>query len=217
MIKLFIKVNLVLSFLFIGASQATILPLNVGDLTSEDYIVYNYNGVDYDVAWASKVNSERWYFDSTFNTLFSATYHSGWEYAALNATNNNLEIFSDLSGTDILALFTDEDDNFIQAFEYWNSEFSSSDEIANILIPQIRSEWAISWGDYTTEPEYAALVDISDSYINNITGASYDTFYIRPSLTQGNDSTPVPEPSTLLIFALGLIALASKKRLFSSK
>ena len=215
MIKLFIKISLVVFSLFVGASQATIIPLNVNDLSTNDYIVYNYNGVDYDVAWASKVNSERWYFDNTFNTLFAPTYHSGWEYAALNATNNSLEIFSDLSGVEILALFTDEDDNFIQAFEYWNTEFSSSVETANILIPQIRSEWAISWADYTTKPEYALFAAISDTYINNITAASYDTFYIRPSLVQDNDPTSVPEPSTLMIFALGIIALASKKRLFS--
>ncbi|MFT5760681.1 MAG: hypothetical protein ACI9LM_005468 [Alteromonadaceae bacterium] len=37
--------------------------------------------------------------------------------------------------------------------------------------------------------------------------ATYETFYVRPS--------QVPEPSTLMIFALGLITLVSKKRLFS--
>jgi hypothetical protein len=35
----------------------------------------------------------------------------------------------------------------------------------------------------------------------------FETFYVRPS--------QVPEPSTLMIFALGLIALVSKKKLFS--
>jgi hypothetical protein len=41
MIKLFTKVGFVLSLLFAGTSQATIIPLNVNILTTD-----NYNGVD---------------------------------------------------------------------------------------------------------------------------------------------------------------------------
>ncbi|MDX2367509.1 MAG: PEP-CTERM sorting domain-containing protein [Colwellia sp.] len=214
MIKLFIKLFFVFSFVLSSVSQASLITaLEIGDLSSEDYIVFEYNDVSYDVAWASKVNSERWYIPGTtdFNTLFAPTIHSGWEYASLNATNNSLEIFSDLSGTQILDLFTDSGNNYIQAFKYWNSEFSSSNETGNILTPQIRSEWAVTWADY----QAMSISSISDTYINNVTGASYDTFYIRPSLIQGNGPTPVPEPSTLMIFALGLIALASKNKLFS--
>ncbi len=55
-------------------------------------------------------------------------------------------------------------------------------------------------------------VDASDfigNYISSEWGSrANETFYVR-------DSQSVPEPSTLLIFALGLIALVSKKRLFS--
>jgi hypothetical protein len=59
------------------------------------------------------------------------------------------------------------------------------------------------------EDVYAGDFDRQRSQFN--TGSSFfnlfDTFYVRPS--------QVPEPSTLMIFALGLIALVSKKRLFS--
>jgi len=48
--------------------------------------------------------------------------------------------------------------------------------------------------------------------IEGTTGSTFDTFYFR---VQGSRTIPVPEPSTLIIFALGLIALVSKKRLFS--
>ena len=209
MIKLFIKLFFVFSLVLSFASQATLITaINTDEISADNYIVYEYNNILYDVAWASKVNSQRWYFDNTFNTLFAPTIQSGWEYATLNGTNN-LDIFSGLSGTEILALFTDSNNNLIQAFEYWNSEFSSTTETSDILAPRIRSEWIISWDQYKND--YPTLADM---YINNIPGASYDTFYIRPSLANGNGSTPVPEPSTLMTFALGLIALACKKRLF---
>jgi len=55
-------------------------------------------------------------------------------------------------------------------------------------------------------------VDMNDFLSASISGewgnGFNETFYVR-------DSKSVPEPSTLLIFALGLIALASKKKLFS--
>ena len=203
MIKLFIKLFFVFSLVFSTISQATLVTTN---LSSEDYILFDYNGISYDVAWASKVNSERWYFGSTFNTLYSPTIQTGWEYASLNATNNSLEIFSDLSGVEILALFTDDNNSYIQAFEYWNSEFTSSIETANILSPQIRSEWTITWEQYKTNYKGVDLYS-REQDINNMAGAAYDTFYIRPS--------QIPEPSTLMIFALGLIVLVSTKKLFS--
>jgi len=52
---------------------------------------------------------------------------------------------------------------------------------------------------------------------SDVLGRGNETFYIRKTVNLTNGTTPVPEPSTLLIFSLGLIALASKKRLFSSK
>jgi len=206
MIKLFIKLSLVFSILLTSIAKATLLPIP-DNLTSNDYIVHNFNGINYDIAWASKVNSERWYFDSEFNTLFAPEIRTGWGYADLNSQTGTLDVFSDLSGSEILALFTDSNDEYIQAFEYWNSEFSSTDEIADILAPsRIRSEWVLTWDEYNSD--YMGVHPyLNESHINNIPSASYDTFYIRVS--------QVPEPSTLMIFSLGLIALASKKRLFS--
>lgn len=47
----------------------------------------------------------------------------------------------------------------------------------------------------------------SDWGTSNPVNFGFETFYVR--------TTEVPEPSTLMVFALGLIALVSKKRLFS--
>ncbi len=219
MIKLFIKVSLALSLLFAGVSQATILPLNVNDLTSDDYIVYNYDGVDYDIAWVSDVSSEIWFIDSdyNYNLLFEADYHSGWNFAGENGIPTIDDIFSDISGEQLLAKFKREG-QFVQAFEYWNSVFNTVlDDGDNLNNKEISSMW--NW-NIPLDMDIEALspiekedldFEISDSDQNTF----YDTFYFRASVAQTDDSTPVPEPSTLMIFALGLIALASKKRLFS--
>ena len=52
------------------------------------------------------------------------------------------------------------------------------------------------------------LLEPSDPmYIFASVFGAYETFYVRPA--------QVPEPSTLMIFALGLVTLVSKKRLFN--
>jgi hypothetical protein len=76
----------------------------------------------------------------------------------------------------------------------------------------IRSKW--SWS-VPVNDDIALTDDLDDkkaqrSEIIGIDTADYTPFYIRQTLI-----TQVPEPSTLLIFSLGRIALASKKRLSS--
>ncbi len=202
MIKLFIKISLVLSLLFAGVSQATILPLNVNDLTTDDYIVYNYDGVDYDIVWASKVNSERYYeLGAGVNTLFSANYRESWSFT----TPTQLAWLKELTKNGELSnLLTRSDGSYIHGFQYWNSFYTAPDNTRNIDSGLIGSEWVWNVLDDDTYEEGTmdqALEIIARDDVNA------DTFYIR--------ATKVPEPSTLMIFALGLIALASKKRLFS--
>ena len=217
MIKLFIKVCLAISFVFVGASQATILPLNVNDLTTDDYIVYNYNGVDYDIAWASQVSSEVWFVDENYNynLLFAADYHAGWSFAGENDIPTINDMFSGISGTALLAEFT-RGGEFVHAFEFWNSFFDIPENGLNLGNKEIASTWdwriptGINIDALSSDDKY----DL-DWEINGAGSTHYDTFYFRTSVSPVDDSTPVPEPSTLMIFALGLIALASKKRLFN--
>jgi len=211
MIKLFIKL-LFVSFLvctplvhatLITPQDESTLELNV------DYIQLELNGIDYDIVWASSVNSQRWHTSlSTFNTLFAPSYYnnSQWSYAGLDDIPDLLTIFN---GRDIYSLFYI-NQNYVHAFSHWNSIFNNVTNDDDINVDNVRSTW--SWFvpdpdiDLTVGSEVIAQqIEISES------GATADTFYVRKS------SAPVPEPSTLMIFALGLIALASKKRLFSSK
>ena len=217
----------ILSLLFSCLSKATVLPLNVNDLSTDDYIVYSYNGVDYDIAWASMINSQRWYYNDasgvlSINELFAPTIYSGWNYAGTEGLPELTEIFS--GENEILSLFK-VDDTYIHAFDYWNTSLITVDASLNnvgsitgeqdLINKNISSEW--SWDNATK-----AFEQMSDAEkfaearsIMTTPGLSPDTFYIRLSDISGNGSTPVPEPKTVLIFAIALITLSARKKLFN--
>lgn len=77
----------------------------------------------------------------------------------------------------------------IQATDFFNSEIDTVDVPADGLLTAARSELVT-----TSNPMHVLF-------------QYYETFYVRPA--------QVPEPSTLMIFALGLVTLVSKKRLFN--
>ncbi|MBL4822841.1 MAG: PEP-CTERM sorting domain-containing protein [Colwellia sp.] len=209
MIKLFIKVNIVLCFLIASFAHATLIttPLVAEtDTTQGNYITYQ--GID--IAWASNVNSERWYLSlAEYNTLLEPSTHTGWGFA----TTGQWDIITALSGSELLALFTRESDGtLIQAFEYWNTVYDGDSNTTDVLSgSSISSDW--SWSvpalEDTNNLTDAQKTDQHNEIVS-IGASAYDTFYFRKTVT-----TPVPEPSTLMIFVLGIIALVSKKRLFS--
>lgn len=221
MIKLFIKLSLVCSLFFTSVSQATLLPVNSNELTLNDYIVYNYGGIDYDITWASSVNSERWYDRNyNYNTLLGPTIRQGWGFAGENGIPSLTDFFGNLSGGELLSQFT-HNGSYIDSFAYWNTVFTEVDTTVfmgevlgtlDIKNNHIRSQW--SWS-VPIDDDIALTDDLDDKKaqrgeIIGINTSDYATFYIRKTVT-----TPVPEPSTLMIFALALIALVSKKKLFN--
>lgn len=209
MIKLFLKSCLLVAFLLSAVAQATLIttpPVAETETQLGNYITYN--GVD--IAWASNVNSERWYLSlSDYNTLLAPTTHTGWDFA----TTEQWDMITTLTGSELLALFTRASDgSYIQAFEYWNTYYAADSDGSNVLNGKIASHW--SWSVPIGE-DTANLTDdqkIAQIGTIDLIGTSfYDTFYFRAS--QADDAKPVPEPSTLLIFALGLITLATRKKL----
>lgn len=198
-------------------SKATVLPLNVNDLTTDDYIVYNYNGVDYDIAWASSVSSEIWFIDSdyNYNILFDASFHSGWSFAGDNGIPTIDELLSTISGEELLTLFSP-NGQYVQAFEYWNSVFYGvEDNGVNLRNKQIASSW--KWEvpstvnvDTLTRNEKEDLdFEIADS-----SDTFFDMFYFRVSSVQ-EPAQSVPEPSSMFIFVAALFALVGRKKLFN--
>lgn len=211
MIKLFSKLCLLVAISLSSLAQATLIttPLIAEtDTTRGSYITYQ--GID--IAWAANVNSERWYISlDEYNTLQAPTTHDGWNYA----TTEQWNMITALTGSELLALFTrNSDSSYIQAFEYWNTYYEEDLDGSNVLNGKISSNlsWFVPVGEDTdslTEEQKIAQIE----EIELISSSFYDTFYFRQS--QIGAPSPIPEPSTLMIFALGLIALVSKKKLFS--
>jgi len=145
----------------------------------------SYKGIDF--AWVSPV-SYQFYYQNELFAPDALRVADGWRYA----TDEELTIImQELTLDDFTAYDQFNVKYYIQAVEYWNTELTNID-IDDFELGKINSNWEIS-GTLKWD---------------------FETFYVRSSNVGNNGSTPVPEPSTLMIFALGLIALACKKRLF---
>lgn len=174
-------------------------------LTSDHYVTYEGDGVIIDFAWASPVNVEYWGdpdLDTT-NRLYAPELHEGWGYAS----DSDIDILLDNFTIDD---FSNDDGSYIQAVSFWNSVFD--DIVLRMNIGGVEVVFDGNLLDYTpgkVSSEWASSgVDGSQ-----VLGSGNETFYVRTTLT--NNPAPIPEPSTLMIFALALITLAGKKRLFS--
>ena len=192
-------------------------------LGSTDYVTishgYNEDGTEnlIDWAWASSVSvqydgefeydgSGNLIFDSsgnpipvtpggTYNELFEPGHIEGWR----TAESDEFSFF--LSDVKIDS-FIDKEGNYIVATSFWNSLYKDATRVSedaftsnyrtNLWVEGSVFDWSNLPVDYESDTSY------------------YDTFYVRNHV----DPQPVPEPSTLLIFAMGLIALVSKQRLF---
>jgi hypothetical protein len=192
----FAVIFIFLTSLVLSNASNSALITNSSLLTSEHYVTYV--GVDetIDFAWVSSINVEYWGDPSlsTTNRLYEPSLHQGWDFAS----DKELDIlFNNFSLNDFK-----KGDNYIQAVSFWNTIHDDvvvkvngmvfDSNILNFMRNNASSQWASSGVDG-----------------QNATGAEKETFYVRRTINS------VPEPSTLMIFSLGLIALTSKKKLFS--
>jgi len=222
MFKFIKKSSFILTFLV--GSFAVNAGLLTGDYTITKFTDSNIDTLDYisvkhddgsswvDWAWASSVSVQydgffnldgngELQFDidgnpilddpdnDEYNELFSPEHVEGWRVA----TFDEFAFFQSFIN---LADFKDESNNYITATRFWNSIYINVEDI---------SIDAFGSTNYKT----SSRVEGTFSDDDNIGTSTYDTFYVR---THSSDSTPIPEPSTLMIFALGLIAFASKKK-----
>ena len=209
------------------AHAGLIKDVNAGLIKDVNYITYQ--GVDF--AWASSVNSERWFFnfEYDYNTFLKPKTQAGWDFAS----DDELSLLTALTRSELLALFTLDNQSLIHAFAFWNDIFTEATVtdgfnchdplgiIKDLCATQIRSQWSWTVPDTDNFDSLTASQRVTEGKLQEKSMSesprtpSYDTFYVRTSLGQGNGNTPIPEPSTLMIFALGLIALAGKKKLFN--
>jgi len=157
----------------------------ITDLTEDDYITIG----ELDWAWASTVNVG--YHVATDNTLSGPGGDFGWRNATI------LELNTFISNRSFALTLLQYDDNGVTAYKnalsYWNDEITVLDLEAPF---------------FGTNSD---IVDFNLGHINSVVGADpgqfdYLTFYVR------NTPAQVPEPSTIMIFAIALIALSMRKR-----
>lgn len=182
-------------------SQASIITT---PLPESSFITYN--GIDW--AWASPVsiqfdqcnasinNSEAYLTSvmddpniSCVNQLLAPSFHDGWDF--FDGTREQL-----LAAMPDLSLFEDNNGGYINAFDYWNTGYSFSNT-GGINPFFVELGYVVS--DWTTD---AWIADINNVFY-------YNVLYVRTH----QDVQSVPEPTTLLIFSLGLIALVTRKKM----
>ena len=98
-------------------------------LTTNDYITVD----SLDWAWASPVNEQIW----GRNELKAPDFHEGWRFATA----------AEMASRPTLADFTRVDGSYIQAVQYWNTQFNHVDP-SNLASGSVSSTWGK--GSYET-------------------------------------------------------------------
>jgi len=191
MLKSFKFILLIISFCPFLASATLLLPSDdIDDASYQAYVVFD----DRDWAWVSPVNVQ--FYDCS---------------EEIDSPESYLTTVLDNSGcvNQLLAP---------QYREGWRFATESElDTIFNVLT--LTSFYDFDNDMFIQATEYWNTSFINIDYLNfqsnKISGnwgdnKEFETFYIRD-----HNSQPVPEPSTLLIFSLGLIALTNRNKLFN--
>jgi len=119
------------------------------------------------------------------NTLYAPELQKNWQYADQTLLN--------ILKTELtIADFTADNGNIIHSAKFFNSIFEHVDE-----------------DNFSPDALSSELTDPDEFMADLLLG--FETFYVRVA----NDSKPIPEPSTLIIFAFGIFVLVRTKKLFS--
>ncbi|WP_286234697.1 PEP-CTERM sorting domain-containing protein [Thalassotalea sediminis] len=202
---------ILLSFCITFVSNATLITnLSQFDLenknyvNAEDQLTTDLAGVHYvssngwDYAWASPVNAESW----GTNTLHAPLVQENWHYATLEQLVYIFEVLT-------LDAFTLKDDQgtitgYIHAVEYFNSVFTGLSQ--NILSQDTVTTTDFETGIIASDPNGVGLLPFYLDFA--------DTFYVRES-SLAPEPNQVPEPTTVLLLALGVLLVAGRKLKYS--
>ncbi len=166
---------------------------NASLLTEDNYITVHHSdsGVDLDWTWASSFNVQ-FYYDfyinehnkgSVLNELY-APETQGWR----SATKAEFDYFKD----NISAGSFFDGNSYKNSFDFFNSDQNLTVDSTAFVKEGIRTEF----------PEDTSMDGIFTYYEAGV----YETFYVRTSsLVTG--AKPIPEPLTIILFAIALIAL----------
>ncbi len=200
MSKFVVSFIFIMSFVFSNISNAALIT-DSSLLTSEHYVTYEGEGLTIDFAWASPVNVEFWGDPNleTTNRLYAPELHEGWGYAS----DSDLDI---LLANFTLDDFSNGDGTYIQAVSFWNSV--RDDIVLRLNIGGVEVVFNGNLLDYTPGKVSSEWVS-SGVDGSEVDGSGNESFYVRKNITS------VPEPTTLLIFSMAILALASRKKLFN--
>jgi len=194
---------IIIFFIFLTSTSNATLITDSSLLTSEHYVTYESDDVIIDFAWASSVNVEYWGdpdLDTT-NRLYAPDLHQGWSYA----TDEDLNIlFANFELDD----FSNGDGTYIQAVSFWNTVFD--DIVLRLNIGGVEMVFDGNLLDYTPGKVSSEWASSGVDGTTTLAGGN-ETFYVRKTIK----SLPVPEPSSIFIFAIALIALAGRRKLIS--
>jgi hypothetical protein len=229
MLKSLKKLSIIFLSVIAFNASAGIIPTSVVDISDNHYVSYN----GYDIMWVSATSYQfLWsgieptdieysdYQDTVYqntgtqsniiyNQLLSSDFNGGdWRYfeeLGLSGSANDflIDIYESNFNTytNGVSLLTDlffEGGQYKHAFQFWNATTESNllilDDISFIGDFEFASQW-----------EHESGEDWNAEFKNS--------FYIRQSAP--TQPIPVPEPSAIMIFAVGLFTLVSRKKLLN--
>ena len=203
-----------ISYLLISFSLLFSLNVQATIISSDDYLHYDSDGdgvADIDIVWASSIAFQFFGCSAPIpspENYLSKVYglEAGEDVKCVNQllapeyANDGWMFIEQIDGVDIdlvstlfkQGLFADNQGGFKNGFEYWNTDAGAIASV-NPFGMRFISDWTIL-GQAGSDP---FLQD--PRFYSNV-------FYAR-------ESQPVPEPSTLMVFALGLLGLTLRKRI----
>lgn len=192
-----LKILIITVFLLVSTlANATLLKsplLAPSEMTDSHYITVEHAEVTLAWAWASNYNVQRYTeFGDVVNDFHSADTVAGWRLA----TDDEIEYFNrDITASSFLDL---DSGKYKTAIAFFNSNPAKGFSVSDFNAGDI----SFNYTDGST----------MDQYLSYTASGVFDTFYVSDTIPTTSGPKPIPEPLTILLFAVAFIIMQSKLR-----
>jgi len=187
MILKLLKILILTLFLFVGSLA------NASLMTDENYIIVDHGEETLAWAWVSNYSVQYYFEDGVLKNEFSAADTvAGWR----EATDTEIGYFK--RDIESVSFWDSNTYKYKSAVSFFNSNPSKGISVSDFDIGDI---------NFTYEEE--STMDRFKSYRAS---GFFDTFYVNDVLPSASAPKPIPEPLSIIIFAMALIALQIKMR-----